>query len=65
MVWAASAVDIGRGEIVEALVIAPVIVMLDEAGDVSLEIARAGNSFPSGRNSIRSLAQHTLALAGD
>jgi hypothetical protein len=32
-------VDVGRGEVVQALVIAPMIVMLDEASDMSFEIA--------------------------
>jgi hypothetical protein len=35
---AASEVDVGRGEIVQALLIAPMIIMLDEASDVSFEI---------------------------
>jgi hypothetical protein len=35
---AASEGDVGRGEIVQALVIAPLIIMLDEASDVSFEI---------------------------
>lgn len=33
-------VDVNRGEIVEALVVAAVVVMLDEGGDLLLEIAR-------------------------
>lgn len=37
---AASEVDVGRGEIVEAFVVAPVIVVLDEGGDLPVEIAR-------------------------
>jgi hypothetical protein len=36
---AASEVDVGRGKIVEALVIAPMIVMLDEGSDLRFEIA--------------------------
>ena len=39
-IWVATPeVDVGRGEIVQALVIAPMIIMVDEAGDVSFEIA--------------------------
>ena len=37
---AAPEVDVGRGEIVEALVVAPVIVVLDEGGDLGFEVAR-------------------------
>ena len=36
---AASAVDVSRREIVQALVIAPMIIVLDEASDMSSEIA--------------------------
>ncbi len=36
---AASEVDVGRGEIVEALMVAPVIVVLYEGRDLRLEIA--------------------------
>ena len=37
---AASEVDVGRGEIVEALVVAAVVVVVDEGRDLPLEIAR-------------------------
>jgi hypothetical protein len=37
---AAPEVHIVRGEVVQAFVIAPVIVVLDEAADVSFEVAR-------------------------
>ena len=37
---ATSEVDVGRGEIVEALVIAPVVVVLDEGGDLGFEVTR-------------------------
>ncbi len=33
-------VDIGGGEIVQALVIAPMVVMIDEGRDLAFEIAR-------------------------
>ena len=36
---AASEVDVGRGEVVQALVIAAMIIVLDEASDGALEIA--------------------------
>ncbi len=35
----ASEVDVGRSEIVEALVIAPMVVALDEGGNLGFEIA--------------------------
>ena len=38
--WAAPAVDVGRGEIVDALVVAPVVVVSDEGGNLRLEITR-------------------------
>ena len=37
---AAPEVHIGRSEVAQAFVIAPVIVVLDEAADVSFEVAR-------------------------
>ena len=37
---AAPEVDIGWGEIADALVVATVVVMIDEAGNLPLEIAR-------------------------
>lgn len=37
---AAPEVDVGGGEIVEALVIAPMVVMLDEGRDLCFEITR-------------------------
>ncbi len=36
---AAPEVDVGRSEIVEALVVSPMIVMLDEGADLSVEVA--------------------------
>ena len=38
--WTASEVDVGRGEIVERFVIASMIVVVDEAFDGMLEMAR-------------------------
>ena len=38
---AAAEVDIGRREIAEALVVAPVVVVLVEGGDLGLEVAPA------------------------
>ena len=35
----AAEVDIGRGEIVQALVVAPVVVVVDEGLDLSVELA--------------------------
>src|SRR5947208_13765454 len=37
--WAASEVDVGRGEIVDALVVAAVVVVVDEGRDLGFEIA--------------------------
>ena len=37
---AAPEVDVGWGEIVEALVVAPMIVVVDEGGDLGFEITR-------------------------
>ena len=36
---AASEVDVGRGEIAEALVVAAMVVVLDEGRDLALEVA--------------------------
>ena len=41
-------VGVGRGDVVEALVVAPMIVVLDEGLDLAFEIRRAGSSFPTG-----------------
>ena len=49
--WTASKVDVGRGEIVDALVVAPVVVVSDKGGNLSLEITRARISFPTGSGS--------------
>src|SRR4029077_9582080 len=38
--WTASEVDVGRGEIVDALVVAAVVVVVDEGGDLGFEITR-------------------------
>ena len=37
---AAPEVDVGRGEVVEALVVSPMIVVFDEAGDPGFEVAQ-------------------------
>ena len=37
---AAPEVDVGRSEIAEALVVAAMVVMIDEGGDLPLEVAR-------------------------
>ena len=37
--WPASEIDVGRGEIIDALVIARVIVVVDKGGDLGLKIA--------------------------
>ena len=37
---AAPEVDVGRGEVVEALVVSPMIVVFDEGGDPGFEVAR-------------------------
>lgn len=37
---AAPKIDVGGGEVVEALVVAPVIVVLDEGPDLGLDVAR-------------------------
>src|SRR5207244_12275088 len=37
--WAASEVDVGRGEIVDALVVAAVVVVVDEGRDLGFEVA--------------------------
>jgi hypothetical protein len=37
--WTAPEVDVGRGEIVDALVIAAVVVVVDEGRDLGFEIA--------------------------
>ena len=37
--WPAPEVDVGGGEIVDALVVAAVIVVFDEGGDLGFEIA--------------------------
>ena len=37
--FAAAEVDVGRGEIIEALVVSPMIVMLDEGGDLLFAVA--------------------------
>ena len=37
--WTASEVDVGRGEIVDALVVAAVVVVVDEGRDLGFEIA--------------------------
>src|SRR6185369_17784782 len=37
--WTASKVDVGRGEIVDALVISAVVVVVDEGRDLSFEVA--------------------------
>src|SRR5947207_11027924 len=37
--WAASEVDVGRGKIVDALVIAAVVVVVDEGRDLGFEVA--------------------------
>ena len=38
--FGSSEVDIGRGHVVEALVVAPMVVVLDEGLDLSLKVAR-------------------------
>src|SRR6266487_3419683 len=37
--WAASEVDVGRGEIVDALVVAAVVVVVDKGRDLGFEVA--------------------------
>jgi hypothetical protein len=44
-------VDVSRSEIVEALVIAGMVVVLDEGGDLAFEIAGKGSSARAGRGS--------------
>ena len=45
--WTASGVDVGRGEIVDALVVAAVVVVGDESRDLGFEIAvRASPAAP-------------------
>src|ERR1043165_9340119 len=38
--WTASKVDVGRGEIVDALVVAAVVVVVNEGRDLGFEVAR-------------------------
>ncbi len=45
---AASEVDVGRRQIAQALVVAPVIVMADEVADVRFEVARQEVVFEQG-----------------
>ena len=37
--WAASEVDVGRGEIIDALVVAAVVVVIDKGRDLGFEVA--------------------------
>ena len=37
--WTASEVDVGRGEIVDALVVAAVVVVIDKGRDLGFEVA--------------------------
>ena len=45
---AAPAVDVGGGEIVEALVVSVVVVVVDESCNLRFEIAGQGSKFPTG-----------------
>ena len=38
--WAAPEVDVGRCQVLQAFVVAPVIVVIDEATDLRFEVAR-------------------------
>ena len=59
---AASEVDVGRGEIAEALVIAPMVVVLDEGADLGFEIARQEVVFEQDAVLQRLMPAFDLAL---
>ena len=60
---AAPEVNVGRSEIVEALVVAPVIVVLDEGGNLPVEIARQEVVFEQNAVLQRLMPALDLALS--